>query len=90
MRSPKKSSNEFWEKLATTEKTTLVCARARGKNPRHVRLLGRREGHSQDQVLEVGNVDGRLYVARKERFPDEWNPRIAPYGPYGPGELEDA
>jgi hypothetical protein len=30
------------------------------------------------QVLEVRNVDGRLYVARKARKPDEWDPPIAP------------
>ena len=37
------------------------------------------------QVLEVRNVDGRLHVARKVRKPDEWDPPIAPYDPYGPG-----
>jgi hypothetical protein len=30
----------------------------------------------KDQVLEVRNVDGRLYVARKKRRPDEWDPRL--------------
>jgi hypothetical protein len=29
-----------------------------------------------------------LYVARKERRPDEWDPPIEPYDPYGPGEAE--
>jgi hypothetical protein len=37
-------------------------------------------------VLELRNVDGRLHVARKERRPDEWDPPIEPYDPYGPGE----
>jgi len=40
----------------------------------------------KDQVLEVRNVDGRLHVARKARKPDEWDPPIAPYDPYGPGQ----
>ena len=38
------------------------------------------------QVLEVRNVDGRLDVARKEHHHDEWDPPIAPYDPYGPGQ----
>jgi hypothetical protein len=32
-------------------------------------------------VLEVRNVGGRLYVARKPRQHDGWDPAIAPYGP---------
>jgi hypothetical protein len=39
--------------------------------------------------LEVRNVDGRLHVARKERRHDEWDPPIAPYDPYGPGDVSD-
>jgi hypothetical protein len=27
----------------------------------------------------------RLYVSRKARKPDEWDPPIAAYDPYGPG-----
>ncbi len=38
----------------------------------------------RDQVLEIRNVDGRLHVARKARKPDEWDPPIAAYDPYGP------
>jgi hypothetical protein len=38
------------------------------------------------QVLEIRNVEGRLHVARKERRPAEWDPPIAPFDPYGPGE----
>jgi hypothetical protein len=33
----------------------------------------------------VRNVDGRLHVARKQRFHDEWDPYVPPYDPYGPG-----
>jgi hypothetical protein len=43
----------------------------------------------KDQVLEVRNVDGRLHVARKERRPDDWDPPIPVYGPYGPGDSHD-
>jgi hypothetical protein len=38
------------------------------------------------QVLEVRNVDGRLYVARKAKKPDEWDAPIAAYDPYRPGQ----
>src|SRR5260370_39392284 len=74
------------EKLATSEKTTIVVAReADGK----MRVTsGSWEGEKvflKDQVLEVRNVDGRLHVARKARKPDEWHPPIASYDPYGPG-----
>ena len=41
-------------------------------------------------MIEVRNVDGRLHVARKERHPDEWDPPIEPYDPYGPGEKVSA
>jgi hypothetical protein len=40
-------------------------------------------------VLELRNVDGRLHVARKERRPDEWDPPIPVYDPYGPGDSHD-
>jgi hypothetical protein len=39
----------------------------------------------KDQVLEAPNVEGRLYVSRKERRPDEWDPPVEQYDPYGPG-----
>ncbi len=40
---------------------------------------------SNAQVLEVRNADGRLHVARKAKHPDEWDPPVEPYDPYGPG-----
>jgi hypothetical protein len=40
----------------------------------------------RDQVLEVRCVEGRLHVARKARRPDEWDPPIPAYDPYGPGD----
>jgi hypothetical protein len=74
------------EKLATTEKTTIAIAREVGGKVRVT--SGSWEGEKvilKDQVLEVRNVDGRLYVARKAKKPDEWDPPIAAYDPYGPG-----
>ena len=44
-----------------------------------------REGDLRDQVLDVPNVDNRLHIARKPQKPDEWDPPIAAYDPYGPG-----
>ncbi len=39
----------------------------------------------REALLEVSNVDDRLHVARKKRRPDQWDPRIESYDPYGPG-----
>jgi hypothetical protein len=33
----------------------------------------------KDQVLEAPKVEGRLYVCRKERRHDEWDPPVEPY-----------
>ncbi len=41
---------------------------------------------SRDQVRDVRNVEGRLHVARQAKHPDEWDPPIAPYEPYGDDE----
>jgi hypothetical protein len=38
------------------------------------------------EVLEIRNVDGRLHIARKVKFHDEWDPAVEPYDPYGPGQ----
>ena len=80
------SLEKVLEKLATTEKTTIAIAREVGGKVRVT--SGSWEGEKvilKDQVLEVRNVDGRLYVARKAKRPDEWDPPIAPYDPYGQG-----
>ena len=74
------------EKLATTEKTTIAIAREEGGKIRVT--SGSWDGEKvilKGQVLEVRNVDGRLYIARKARKPDEWDPPIPAYDPYGPG-----
>jgi hypothetical protein len=73
------SLEKVLEKLATTEKTTIAIAREVGGKVRVT--SGSWEGEKvilKDQVLEVRNVDGRLYVARKAKRPDEWDPPIAP------------
>jgi hypothetical protein len=36
-------------------------------------------------------VEGRLHLARKFRFYDEWDPKVEPYDPYRPGaKVDDA
>ncbi len=75
------------EKLATSDKTTLVCEKApEGK----IRVTsGSWEGEKvilKGQVLEVRNYEGRVQVARKVMRHDDWNPPLVPYDPYGPGE----
>ena len=80
------SLEKVLEKLATTEKTTIAIAREVGGKIRVT--SGSWEGEKvilKDQVLEIRNVDGRLYVARKAKKPDEWDPPIPAYDPYGPG-----
>jgi hypothetical protein len=67
----------------------VIGASVGRQNSRQLKALGRREGHSEGQVLELRNVDGRLHVARKERRPDEWDPPIPVYDPYGPGDSHD-
>ena len=74
------------ERMATTEKTTIAVSREDGCKIRVTSSSW--EGEKvilKDQVLEIRNVDGRLHVARKTRKPDEWDPPIEPYDPYGPG-----
>jgi hypothetical protein len=76
--------------LAVSEKATLVIERQPG-GKMHV-ISGSWEGEKvflPDQVPEVRNVEGRLHVARKERRPEEWDPPIEPYDPYGPGNVPE-
>jgi hypothetical protein len=78
------------ERLATTEKSTIVNERQPDGKMRVT--SGSWDGEKvllRDQVLEVRNVDGRLHVARKERPLDEWDPPIPVYDPYGPGDSHD-
>jgi hypothetical protein len=72
------------EKLAVSEKTSLILAREEGGK---IRVTSDSwDGEKvilKDQILEVRNVDGRLYVARKAKRPDEWDQPIPAYDPYG-------
>ena len=74
------------EKLAISEKLSLMLGREEGGKIRVT--SGSWDGEKvilKGQVLEVRNVDGRLYVARKAKKPDEWDRPIPAYDPYGPG-----
>jgi hypothetical protein len=73
------------EKLATSEKATIVIERQPDGKMRVT--SGSWDGEKvilKDQVLEVRCVDGRLHIARKPRQYDEWDPYVPPYDPYGP------
>jgi hypothetical protein len=66
------------EKLATSDKATIVVERLLNGNMRVT--SGSWDGEKvilRDQVLEVRNVDGRLHIARKPREYDEWGPACA-------------
>ena len=56
------------------------------KNSCYVRALDDGKVILRDQVVEFRNVDGRLHVARKECFHDEWDPFVPSYDPYGLGD----
>jgi hypothetical protein len=77
------------ERLATSDKTTIVVEKQPDGKMRV--MSGSWEGEKiflRDQVLEVrfGSADARLHVARKVKAPDEWDPALPVYDPYGPGE----
>ena len=73
--------------MGVTENTTLTVRREEGGKIRVTSNLWDSEKViRKDEVLEVRNVDGRLYVARMPRFHNDWDPSIEPYDPYGPGE----
>ena len=71
------------ERLATTDKTTLVYAtHPDGK-------IRATSGSWEGEEVEVRNADGRVQVARKALHHDDWNPPIEPYDPCGLGELAE-
>jgi hypothetical protein len=75
------------ERLGTTESTTLTVSREAGGKVRITSLLWPEpKVLLRDEVLEIRNVEGRLHIARKVRFHDEWDPKVEPYDPYGPGQ----
>jgi hypothetical protein len=70
------------EKLATSDKITLVVAKQPDGKMRVTSASWEGEKvFSRDQVLEVRSVEGQLHVARKGRTHDEWDPPIEPYDP---------
>jgi hypothetical protein len=76
------------EKLATTDKVTLVCEKSpEGKVRVTASTWSSEKVILKGEVLEVRNVDGQPRVARKAKHHDEWDPPIEPYDPYGPGEV---
>jgi hypothetical protein len=76
------------ERLAiVVEKQPDGKMRATSQSWEHERVL------FPTEVLEVRCVNGRLHVSRKVRKPDEWDPPVEVYDPYGPRakheEVED-
>jgi hypothetical protein len=79
------------EKLATTDKATLVFEKApEGKVRVTASTWASENVILKGEVLEVRNVDGQVRVARKAKHHDDRDPPIEPYEPYGPGEVVSA
>ena len=75
------------ERLATSDKTTIVIEKQPDGKMRVT--SGSWDGEKvflKDRVLEVEHAvpDARLHVARKTKAPDEWDPPLPVYDPYGP------
>jgi hypothetical protein len=79
------------EKLATSDKATIVVERLTDRKMRVTSGSWDREKVLlRDQVLEVGNVDGRLRIAPRGRKPGERDPRRSrPLRDGRPGFIED-
>jgi hypothetical protein len=83
--------------LATSDKTTIVIEPIvieRQPDGKMRVTSGSWDGEKvflKDQVLEVRHAiaDSRLHVARKTKAPDEWDPPVPVYDPYGPGTSSD-
>jgi hypothetical protein len=74
------------EKLGTTESVSLILKREDGGKIRVTsHLWESAKVILRNEVLEIRNVDGVLHIARKLRYHDEWDPKVEPYDPYGPG-----
>jgi hypothetical protein len=75
------------EKLGTTESTTLTVKRDEGGKIRVTSLLWESaKVILKNEVLEIRNVDNSLHIARKAKRPDQWDPLVEAYDPYGPGD----
>jgi hypothetical protein len=77
-------ARERAEKLATSDKTTIVIERQPDGKMRVT--SGSWDGEKiifRDQVLEVRHAvpDARLHVARKTKAPDDWDPPHESYDP---------
>jgi hypothetical protein len=68
------------EKLGTTESTTIVPCRVKrtGKIRIASQLWETPKVILKGEMLEIRNVEGRLHIARKPRFHDEWDPKVEP------------
>jgi hypothetical protein len=78
------SVEKVLERLAVTDKTTLVCENApEGKVRVTSSAWAQEKVILKDQVLEVRNVDGRLHIAREARHHDDWTRRTSPMTPTG-------
>ena len=75
------------ERLATSDKTTIVIEKQRDGKMRVT--SGSWDGEKvflKDQVLKVRHAvaDARLHVARKTKAPDDWDPPYESYDPMTP------
>ena len=81
-------AKKFLERLATSDKTTIVVERQPDGKMRVT--SGSWDGEKvflKDQVLKVRHAvaDARLHVARKTKAPDDWDPPYESYDPHSPG-----
>jgi NMD protein affecting ribosome stability and mRNA decay len=76
------------DQIAIADRTTLVVtAEKDGKTSVQISTCTDTVKVLKDQVLEVRNIGGRLRIAKKVRRYDEKDPYVAPYDPYGDGEI---
>ena len=74
--------------MALTDKVTLVLEKLPdGKIKATSNSFDDAKVVMPDQVLEAQFFEGKIRIARKERWPDAGNPPRTPstYDPYGPG-----
>jgi hypothetical protein len=85
-----KPGNELWKRRIGKKSSNAPplpkrprssSSASRTENTCHIRLLDGKKVFLKDQVLEAPNVEGRPYVSRKERRPDEWDPPVEQYDP---------
>ena len=74
------------ERLATTEKSTIVVELSRTEKCVSCQALETKKRSFARSGARGLNVEGRIHVARKRRPHDKWDPPIPVYHPYGPGD----